>query len=186
MQLPAGLDLPHTRARTAHWVTTAAALAAVSGVAILVQPSDATAKAPAATVPGPEASDAEYPLDCGPHPILVTEQVGVDFDDDGHAETVAAVRCDAGGGTPPSGLYVLTEPARPGGAPRVAETLVDPAEGMTVDGLEAAARQVSVRLFGYSSPDVPRSQPDQQRDVSWTWEEGRLRLSAETPAATTA
>ena len=139
MQFPAGLDLPHTRARTVHWVTTAAALAAVTGVAVVVQPSDATANAPAASAPGPDASDAAYPLDCGPHPILVTEQVSVDFDDDGHPETVAAVRCDAGGGTPPSGLYVLTEPARPGGAPRIAETLVDPAEGMTVDGLEAAA-----------------------------------------------
>ncbi|MEO3754634.1 hypothetical protein [Streptomyces sp. B6B3] len=186
MQLPAGLDLPHTRARGVHWVTTAAALAAVAGGAILVQPSDATANAPASAAPGPDPSAAEYPLDCGPLPILVTDQVGVDFDGDGHAETVAAVRCDAGGGTPPSGLYVLTGADESGGAPRIAETLVDPAEGMTVDGLEAAGHEVSVRLFGYSSIDVPRSQPDLQRDVTWAWEDGRLRLSAETPAATSA
>jgi hypothetical protein len=173
-------DLPHTQAPPVNWIITAAALAAVVGGAALLQPTDASASPGTAPAAGaPKAADAEYPVDCGPYDVLVTDEVAVDFDADGRAETVAAVRCDAAGGTPPSGLYVLAAPAEPGAAPRVAETLVDPAERMTVDRLRAGPGTVSARLLGYSSPDVPRSQPDRRRNVSWRWQDGRLRLETE-------
>jgi hypothetical protein len=183
VQLPAGPGHAHTRSRAAHWITTAAALAAVMGTAALIQPSDAIATPGATPAPGgPDPAAAMYPLDCGPYEIIVTDHVAVDFDADGHAETVAAVRCDAAGGTPPNGLYVLAEPADPAAPPRLAETLVDPAERMTVGRLAADAGTVSARLFGYSSPDVSRSDPDLRRDVTWSWGDGRLTLDAE-PAA---
>ncbi|MDT0305958.1 hypothetical protein RM780_03145 [Streptomyces sp. DSM 44917] len=186
MQLPAGHDLPHTRARTVHWLTTAAALAVVTGAAALVQPSNATAAAeagapagradaePPAASPGPDPRAVEYPLECGPVGTVVTERAGTDLDADGVGETVAVVRCDAGSGTPPSGMYLIAADAGPGGTPAVAETLVDPREGMTVDALRAEGDAIAVRLTGYSSADVPRCCPDLRREVRWEWRDGRL------------
>ncbi|MGP3969337.1 hypothetical protein [Streptomyces sp. 6N223] len=190
MQLPpAGPehpDLPHTQARPVHWIVTAAALGAALGAAALAQPSDATASPGSRAAGAPEAAEAAYPVDCGPYDVLVTDEAAVDLDDDGRAETVAAVRCDAGGGTPPSGLYVLAAPPEPGAPPRVAGTLVDPAERMIVDRLSAGRGSVSARLLGYSSPDVPRTAPDLRREVTWQWRDGRLRLEAEPATATSA
>ncbi|WP_059008538.1 hypothetical protein [Streptomyces specialis] len=191
MQLPAGHDLPHTRTRTVHWLVTAAFLATVTAVAALCQPSDATAEpgtvaAPAADPrgeprPAPDPGTVDFPLDCGSLGVVVTDRATLDLGGDGWPETVAAVRCDAGSGTPPHGLYLLTGSGEDGGgaedAAVLAETLVDPAEGMTVDGLETAGDgTISARLVGYSSPDVPRCCPDLRRDVSWVWQDGRLEL----------
>lgn len=186
MTLPAGSSsvpgpsdttgLPHTRARSGHWLATAAVLTAVTWAATLVQPADATVTAQLPPT-GPDPAEAEFPLDCGPVGLLVTDQAAVDLDADGRAETVAVVRCDAGSGTPPSGMYVLTHASEDGGA-RVAETLVDPAERMTVQELEADGGTVTVLLLGYSSPDVPRCCPDLRREVSWGWRDGRLELRA--------
>lgn len=178
MQLPAGVDdLPHTRSHAVHWLTTAALLGAVTGAAALLHPPGATAT-PERAAQGPDPASAEFPLDCGPHEVAVTDHVAVDFDEDGRAETVAAVRCDAGSGTPPHGVYVLSAPGHTGGAPHLAETLLDPGESLTVEGLAAAGGTVSVRLLGYSSDTVPRCCPDQERDVSWGWRDGRLELRA--------
>ncbi|TDC78235.1 hypothetical protein [Streptomyces hainanensis] len=190
--LPAGNDLPHTRTRPTHWFVTAAVLVAVTGAASLIEPAGATAPAAApgtsapategddarppapATAPDPEAAD--YPVDCGPLDILVTDHVEVDLDADDQPETVAVVRCDAGSGSPPNGVYLLTAPAEAGAPPTVAGTLVDPGERMTVENLEVRGSDVAVRLLGYSSEAVPRCCPDQRRDVSWTWRGGRLEL----------
>ncbi|MGP4110845.1 hypothetical protein ACTWP5_08005 [Streptomyces sp. 4N509B] len=193
MQTPAGPGLPHTQTRPVHWAVTAAVLAAACGAAALIQPADATATpepaapatdAPSADAPvveAPSASAASFPLDCGPYDVLVTAEESADIDGDGRPETVAAVRCDAAGGTPPSGLYVLAAAEERGGAPRVAETLLDPAEQMTVELLEASSGTITARLLGYSSPDVPRAQPDLHAAVTWTWRDGRLHRDAEVP-----
>jgi hypothetical protein len=180
---PAGPDLSHAQARPVHWIITAAALATVSGAAALIQPSDATAT-PGSPAAAPRAADAEYPIDCGPYDIVVTDEVAVDLDSDGRAETIAAVRCDAAGGTPPSGLYVLAAPAEPGAPPRLAETLVDPRDRLTVHRLWAQDGTISARLIGYSSPDVPRNRPDLAGEVTWSWEDGRLRRHADESVAT--
>lgn len=176
MQLP-GPGHPHTRARTVHWIATAAALAAVIGTAALASPPAATATSGRAAA-GPDPAAASYPMDCGAVTTVVTDQAAVDFDGDGRAETVAAVRCDAGSGTPPHGLYVLTRPAESGAAPRVAATLLDPDQGMTVSRLSAGSGTVTVRLLGYSSADVPRCCPDLRRDVTWSWRDGHLERRA--------
>ncbi|MDT0345678.1 hypothetical protein [Streptomyces litchfieldiae] len=186
MQLPAGLDtdLPHTRARIRHWLTTGVALGVVTGAAALVQPTGATANQ-GPVRGGPDPAAAEYPLDCGPLGVLVTDQAEIDLDADRRAETIAVVRCDAGSGTPPHGMYVLAGADDENAAPRVAETLVDPGEGMTVDRLAVREGTISVRLTGYSSPDVPRCCPDRTRDVSWAWRDGRLEphVISEAPAS---
>ncbi|ONK15597.1 hypothetical protein [Streptomyces sp. MP131-18] len=179
MQLPAGhgtSDLPHTRAGARHWLITALALAAVTAAAALVQPSGATATQEGPSG-GPDPARASYPVDCGPLGVVVADRVEVDLDADGRAETVAVVHCDAGSGTPPHGVYVLAHPTEEDGAPRVAETLVDPGERMTVDGLGIDGGTISARLLGYSAPEVPRCCPDMRRDVSWAWQDGRLELT---------
>lgn len=172
MRLPADPDHPHTGARPAHWLVTAVAVAAFVGAAAMISPTDATATV--APTDGPDAGAARYPVECAGFDTVVTDETSVDLDGDGRAETLAVVRCDAGNGTPPQGVYVLSHPRDPDGEPRVAATLVDAGEGMTVERLRATDGAVSLRLLGYSSAEVPRCCPDQQRDVSWRWEEGRL------------
>ncbi|MDT0322712.1 hypothetical protein [Streptomyces millisiae] len=197
--LPAGNDLPHTRTRPTHWFVTAAALALVTGGAALIEPAGATAPAaapapepaaeeaeeaegtveePAAPAPAPDPEAADYPVDCGPLAVIVTDQAEVDVQADGRPETVAVVRCDAGSGSPPNGVYLLTAPAETGAPPTVAGTLVDPTERMTVERLEVRGSDIAVRLLGYSSSDVPSCCPDLRRDLTWTWRDGRLEPHA--------
>nr|WP_209310815.1 hypothetical protein [Streptomyces spiramenti] len=163
-------------------MATAAAVAAVAALAALVQPEGATAR-PGDPLPratgGPDPETVSYPLDCGPHDTAVTHSAQVDLDGDGRTETVAAVRCDAGGGTPPHGLYLLT--GRADGAVVVAETLVDPGEGMIVEELTAADGTLRAVLLAYSSPDVPRSEPDLHGEATWNWRDGRLVIDQAAP-----
>ncbi|MBB0231024.1 hypothetical protein [Streptomyces calidiresistens] len=170
MQLPAGAALPHTRSRAVHWVLTAAALGAVIGVLAVARPPAAGASP--ASGEGPDPASAAYPVDCGPHGVAITHRAAVDLDGDGRPETVAAIRCDAAGGTPPGGVYLLTGGA--GGEPRVAATLVDPADGMIVDEVIVDGDGLVVRLLGYSGPDVPRSEPDLYGEAAWSWRDGAL------------
>ena len=86
-----------------------------------------------------------------------------DFDGDGRAETVAVVRCDAGGGTPPSGLYVLAQPARASGSPRIVETLRRPEGEDERLGLRRPRPRSRRPCSATRQPDVPRCCPDQQR-----------------------
>ncbi len=101
-----------------------------------------------------------------------------DLDGDGRLETVAVVRCHAGAGTPPSGVYVLTPPAAKGGRPKVAATLLDPAQKMSVMDFRVSGAVVSATLLGYSSKDVPRCCPDKRREVKWQWKDGKFALTA--------
>ena len=109
----------------------------------------------------------------GHHPCDCT--VG-DLDGDGRPETVAVVHCDAGSGTPPSGIYVLTQGS--GAAPRVVATLVDPADRKTVSDVAVRDGVVSATLLGYSSLEVPRCCPDQEEQVSWRWQGNAFVRSA--------
>lgn len=127
MQISDLPDLAHTRPRPVHWLATATAMAAVVAAAGLLQPDAATANQPGSTTtarttpntappPAPDTTTVDFPLACGGAKALVTKEATGDLDGDGHPETVAAARCDAGSGTPPSGLYVLTA-TKDAGAP---------------------------------------------------------------------
>lgn len=176
-------ELPHTRTRTVHWLTTAAAIAAVISGSALIQSPDATARSttlsPAAAEAGPDASQANYPIDCGTRSSVgvdVVDSVTTDFDGDGHSETIAVASCAAGAGNPPQGIYVLAQPDEPGGRPEIVETLVPTREQMNVKGLDVSGGTVSTTLLGYSTQDVPRCCPDQQRKVKWVWQSGKFVL----------
>ncbi|MDK1473538.1 hypothetical protein QNO07_08915 [Streptomyces sp. 549] len=180
MQPSAGQDLPHTRARAVHWLATAGALAGLLAAALLM-PAGAQATgdpepADAGTGDAPDPERADYPLDCGPWGTDVISRHATDFDGDGRRETVAVVRCSSGIGTPPSGVYVLA--ARRDGTVRIAETLVDPGEQLSVSDFRVDEGSISAKLHGYSSESVPRCCPDQERDVSWQWRQGEFALRA--------
>ncbi|MGI5249368.1 hypothetical protein [Actinacidiphila glaucinigra] len=182
MQPSAGPALPHTRARSVHWITTAAVIAAVIGSAALVQPAGASTGRPAAdakaaepasaAVTPPDPGAAHFPLECAGAPVDVVDRASADLDGDGRPETVAVARCHSGTGTPPSGLYVLSADPAAGAAPRIVETLVDPKEQRSFKGLRIDGRTVRATVLGYSTDDVPRCCPDQQRDYSWEWRSG--------------
>ncbi|MBO8190396.1 hypothetical protein ITI46_01495 [Streptomyces oryzae] len=168
-------ELPHTRTRAVHWLATTAALAAVLGGTALLQPATAT-PAPASGK-APDPARARYPLDCGTSGagVDVLDKAAADFDGDGTAETAAVVRCQAHGGTPPSAVFVLSG-APDGRRPRIAATLVEQREGMSVRDLGVRGTTISATLLGYSSADVPRCCPDKRRPVKWEWREGKFAL----------
>lgn len=178
--------LPHARSRPLHWLGTAAALAAVLGLSVLVQPSATAAdgrghRSYAAAGPAPDPARARYPIRCAPalpgeKSIDVLAQGSADFDGDGHTETVALVRCHGGMGTPPSGIFVLAPPGEPGARPRVVATLLPTDEGMSANRFRVATGSVSATLLGYSSDDVPRCCPDKKRKVTWEWDGTRFLL----------
>ncbi|MET9804419.1 hypothetical protein [Streptomyces sp. NPDC006368] len=181
MQTSAVPDLAHTHARPVHWLATATAMAAVVAVAALLQPGAATAsqtartgglRTAAAPAPAPDAAAVTYPLDCAGARSVVVKKASGDIDGDGRPETVAAAHCEAGSGTPPSGVYVLARSA--GNEPRVVATLVEPSERLSVGRLAVRDGAVTATLFGYSSADVPRCCPDQEETVKWRWAGGKF------------
>ncbi|WP_406016621.1 hypothetical protein OG520_32150 [Streptomyces sp. NBC_00984] len=172
-------DLAHTDTKPLHWLATAAAMAAVVAAAGLLQPDPAasastphrtTAQHGTANVTAPDPARADFPLECGGLESAVAKQATGDLDGDGRPETVAVVRCAAGSGTPPSGVYVLTRGS--GAAPRVVATLVDPAQEMSVGDFAVRDGVISATLLGYSSDTVARCCPDQQERVTWQWKGG--------------
>ncbi|MCX3063929.1 hypothetical protein [Streptomyces beihaiensis] len=186
MQQPAVPELAHTTTRPIHWLATATALAAVVAVCGFLQPDSATAaqndhgrigtRGQSAAPPDP--ATVRFPLVCGPvKPVVQHKAVG-DLDGDGRPETVAVVHCDAGTGTPPSGVYVLTQ--TPGARARIVATLVDPKDHYTVSDLRIRGGAVTATLDGYSSPDVPRYRPDIHDTAKWQWRNGAFVRS--TPA----
>ncbi|CAM5366817.1 hypothetical protein STANM309S_04847 [Streptomyces tanashiensis] len=169
-------DLAHTHARPAHWLATATATAAVVALAGLLQPGPAEARRlpgrrpPPGTRPGRRRSGIPPGVRGGPR--TVAQRVAGDLDGDGNPETIAVVHCEAGSGTPPSGVYVLTRGKKNGSPARVVATLVAPEQHRNVTELAVRDGAVRATLLGYSSPDVPSCCPDEKEQVSWRWQGG--------------
>ncbi|MFJ2772385.1 hypothetical protein [Streptomyces sp. NPDC087300] len=179
MQHPAVPELAHTSARPIHWLATAAALAAVIAGSAVLQPDPANAaptgpkphsRAAAAPAPAPDAGAVDFPLECGTVEPVVKKKASGDLDGDGRPETVAVVHCQAGSGTPPDGVYVITRAGA--GKPRVVATLVDPKDRLNVMDFAVRGGAVTATLLGYSSPDVPRCCPDREDKAKWRWNDG--------------
>ncbi|MFF2326235.1 MULTISPECIES: hypothetical protein [unclassified Streptomyces] len=184
-------DLAHTATTPMHWLGTATAMAAVVAVAGMLQsnpsasaspPHRTTAQHGTAPVAAPDPERVAFPLECGGLGNTVAEQAPGDLDGDGRPETVAVVHCAAGSGTPPSGVYVLTQGS--GAAPRIVATLVDPAQKMSVADFTVRSGTISATLLGYSSASVPRCCPDQQEKVTWQWRGGAfVRTTQDAPSS---
>lgn len=182
MQSSAVPELAHTHTRPIHWVATATAVAGVVALSGLLQPPAATAaqtpgpqtpqtrSAPAYVAP-PDPADVEFPIECGPVQAVVKKEAAGDLDGDGRPETVVVVHCDAPMGTPPDGMYVLTEAAG-AGAPRVVATLVDPKDRTNVDDFAVRDGEITAALLGYSSSDIPSCCPDVRKSLKWHWDNG--------------
>ena len=185
MQQSAVPELAHTHTSPIQWVATATAIAGVVALSSVLQPGSATAAQPAsgakpvAAAPDPTAVD--FPIECGPTKALVQKKASGDLDGDGRPETVAVVRCDAGSGTPPNGVYVLTQAA---GAhkPRVVATLVDPKDRLSVTDFAVRGDAVTATLLGYSSSDVPSCCPDLKDHAKWQWKNGAFMRSTPSEA----
>ncbi|WP_406728353.1 hypothetical protein WJ438_32255 [Streptomyces sp. GD-15H] len=189
MQSSAVPELAHTHTRPIHWVATATAVAGVVALSGLMQPRAATAaqtpapqtrSAPAHIVP-PDPADVEFPIRCGPVQAVVKEEAAGDLDGDGRPETVAVVHCDASMGTPPDGMYVLTEAAG-ADTPRVVATLVDPKDRTNVDDFAVRDGEITAVLLGYSSSDIPSCCPDVRKSLKWHWDNGTFVQSAPSDA----
>ncbi|NUL04321.1 hypothetical protein HRW07_14010 [Streptomyces lunaelactis] len=185
MQTSVVPDLAHTHARPVHWLATATAMAAVVAAAGLLQPrAQAASQAgpprtgtAAAPAPAPDPATARLPLECGGVQSVVTKKASGDLDGDGSPETVAVARCDAGSGTPPSGIFVLTQ--GDGTAPRVVATLLEPAQKLSVGDFAVRDGVITATLLGYSSPKVPSCCPDEQEKVKWQWQGGKFVRTAQ-------
>ncbi|RII18762.1 hypothetical protein DSC45_09085 [Streptomyces sp. YIM 130001] len=189
MQHPAVPELAHTRTRPIHWLATAVAVAAVVAASSFVQPRDATAAqsgspetaaAPAPAAAAPDADSVHYPLECGTAEPEITDRATGDLDGDQRPETVAVVRCKAGSGTPPHGIYVITQPHT--GEPRIVATLVDPKERLTVTDFEVHDGTVEATLLGYSAPTVPSCCPDTREKAGWQWKDQSFVRSQQSAA----
>ncbi|MFI2643580.1 hypothetical protein [Streptomyces sp. NPDC018610] len=185
MQHSAVPELAHTHTRPIHWVATATAVAGVIAFSSALQPGSATAAQPAAgqarsapaAVAPPATTGVAFPIACGPVKAVVAKKAAGDLDGDGRPETVAVVHCDASMGTPPDGVYVLTQ-AQGAKEPRVVATLVDPKDRYTVTDFAVRAGAVTATLLGYSSPDVPNCCPDLEDGAKWQWKNGAFVRSA--------
>ncbi|MFI7385642.1 hypothetical protein [Streptomyces sp. NPDC049813] len=189
MQQPAVPELAHTTTRPIHWLATAAALAAVVAASGFLQPGAATAAQPGAEAPRttahavapPDPAAVRFPLNCGPVKAVVQQKASGDLDGDGRPETVAVVHCDAGSGTPPDGIYVLTQPR--GAGPRIVATLVDPKDSFSVSAFAVRHAAVTATLDGYSSDAVPRYRPDVHDKAEWQWKGGAFVRTAQAAAS---
>ncbi|WP_043681661.1 hypothetical protein [Streptomyces xylophagus] len=174
------LELAHTNTRPIHWVATATALAGVVALSSVLQPDSARAaqasgpqakSAPAASAPA--TTGVDFPIQCGPLKAIVQKKATGDLDGDGRPETVAVVHCDAGMGTPPDGVYVLTRAANTD-KPRVVATLVAPKARETVTDFAVRDGAVLATLLGYSTEDVPSCCPDVKETAKWQWQDGEF------------
>lgn len=191
---PATHTPAHHRARPVHWLATASAMAAVIAGAGLLQPSqatEATAGPARPTTPAngplaaaPDAHAVPYPLDCKGAPQAVTATAEGDLDGDGRPETVAAVRCDAGSGTPPHALYVLAQDTDKDAEPRIVATLLEAGRKQTATDVTVRDGLVTATLLGYSSPEVPRYSPDTKQLAKWRWTGGKFRQELTDSSAT--
>ncbi|MFJ8200443.1 hypothetical protein [Streptomyces sp. NPDC096152] len=188
MQYSAVPELAHTHTRPIHWVATATAVAGVVALSSVLQPASATAAQPSGTraesapaAPAPATTGVTFPVECGPVRAVVVKKASGDLDGDGRPETVAVVHCDAPMGTPPDGVYVLTQ-AADAKKPRVVATLVDPKDRLTVTDFAVRAGAVTATLLGYSSPDVPSCCPDLKNGAKWQWRNGAFIRSTPSQA----
>jgi hypothetical protein len=57
-------------------------------------------------------------------------------------------------------------------------TFLDPKQQMSVKDFALQGDTISATLLGYSSNQVPRCCPDQERKVNWQWKDGKFVLTA--------
>lgn len=141
-------------------------------------PSATASASPASPSPSPtyppplteaDWQTVSYPFDCGGFGYFVNATHYADLDGDGRVEAVVLVRCDAGAGSPPSGLYVFDGTSAPSN-PRLMATLLSPKTDRETNAFTITGTTVTMDGYGYSSPSVPRCCPDEKYRMTWVWD----------------
>lgn len=109
-----------------------------------------------------------YPFDCDGFGYVVNATHYADLNGDGRLDAVVLVRCHAGAGSPPSGLYVY-DGISPPDNPRLMATLLSPKADREANAFTITGTTVSMDVYGYSSPSVPRCCPDEKYRMTWVW-----------------
>lgn len=134
---------------------------------------------PLAGDPGPGGSldrvdwtAIDHPLSCdGTGEKVESVHLG-DLNGRPPSEAVVAVRCDAGAGSPPSGLYVYAGRL---GDVRLLGTLLRPEDDVLLTSVSVRGEVVTATGTTYSSDQVPRCCPDERFAGSWRWDGGTFR-----------
>jgi hypothetical protein len=131
-------------------------------------------------------------VDCGVLSVLVEDAVYLaDAVADGLEATdvpnvvVLRERCDAGAGSPSTGIFVygLAADRR---TPELRQVVLDPkadlhANSLDTPYLRVGADRVTVELLGYSAPGMTRCCPDQELTLTWRWSNGAVTRSSPRP-----
>jgi hypothetical protein len=120
---------------------------------------------PAGGLPADLVKTVTLPIDCGGIGVVKVIDERFDFDGDGTTDSILGVRCDAGAGSPPTGVYAVRATAA---GPKVVGTLVSPEEGLVVRAVTAAPDGVRIEASGYSE-DAPRCCPDLDVSYRFQW-----------------
>lgn len=184
-------ELAHTQTSPIQWVATATAIAGVVALSSLVQPDPARAAQPGA---GPSAATAPAAPAAAPtRPASTSRSSAAPSRSSSRRRppetwTATAARrpwpssaATAGSGTPPSGVYVLTQ-AEGAQRPRVVATLIDPKDRLSVTDFAVSDGDVTATLLGYSSADVPSCCPDLRQNAKWQWKNGAFIRSTPSEA----
>jgi hypothetical protein len=124
---------------------------------------------PAFPLTGVDWSKVDLPIDCvgGPVTTKVTEA---------HPDAVSTVAivlatCVAGAGTPPTAALVY-DAAASATVVHLGQTLFTTDENWQPEpgGLIADGASLTMRVYGYSSEDLPRCCPDLHTTLSWRWQ----------------
>jgi hypothetical protein len=135
-------------------------------------------QSPASTAPSPTGNvsalstvdwaKVTYPFDCGKVGYFVERSRLADLNGDGYLDAVVLVRCDAGAGSPPSGLYAFDGTSSPR-QPRLLATLMSPNDDRLAADFSIEDTTVVMVAHGYSSARVARCCPDETLQLRWTW-----------------
>jgi hypothetical protein len=109
-----------------------------------------------------------YPVDCSPVGYLVLRTRYADLNGDGRLDAVVLVRCNAGAGDPPVGLYAFDGTSSPSN-PRLMATLMSTDMDRQANTFTITGTTVSIDAYGKSSSSVPDCCPDEKFRMTWRW-----------------
>jgi len=120
---------------------------------------------PGGLLPTDLLRSVQLPIECGDVGVVKVIDERFDFDGDTSTDSILAVRCDAGAGSPPTGVYAVQAAAD---GPKVVGTLVSTEEGVVIQSITPAADGIRLLALGYSE-GVPRCCPDLEVSYRFQW-----------------
>jgi hypothetical protein len=126
-------------------------------------------------VPAVRWAQLHWPISCPSGFAVSVQYTTAQVDRRGDGVGLAAVRCAAGAGAPPSEVYAVDVRRA---VPRIASVLVPEQAGLLWRSGRLTGSEASLTLYGYSAPDVPRCCPDRTVTKTFRHENGRWVATA--------